>query len=259
MSQKEGPQLKKRLKPPKPTSLELPIEEAKFRFELTIGQIFFRTFLLIVAFGWMFIFGIMIGRGLPLVGSTEESLRAQFFKYLGLAKQPEPPIQNAANTWEKPEEMLKALDYHEALTKTAKVVDPSSPPAKKKEEPPTKKTDASKNAKVEKQQPPNEKTEKKSPPPEEKKVEEEDLPPEDAGGAYTLMIASLRTPEYANRLVEKLRAKGYSPRVEVINSGGKQWHRVMLGAFDDNAKAVQFATQFNQKEKMQGLVVRHGP
>ena len=47
-----------------------------FRFELGFKEVVFYSVGLLLALSWMFVFGTLIGRGIPLVSSDEISLRA---------------------------------------------------------------------------------------------------------------------------------------------------------------------------------------
>ena len=72
-----------------------------------------------------------------------------------------------------------------------------------------------------------------------------------------MLAASLKDSSNAERLVNKLQAKGYTPTMETIDmpeSG--RWTRVLVGSFDSREEALKFAAQFNRKENVQGLVIR---
>jgi len=78
--------------------------------------------------------------------------------------------------------------------------------------------------------------------------------PGPAAEQYTLLVASLRQSE-AQVLIEKLRARGYSPRVESLDLGTATWTRILLGSFPSREAAILFADDFNSKENLQALVV----
>lgn len=74
-----------------------------------------------------------------------------------------------------------------------------------------------------------------------------------AGGQYTLLVGSLKEAE-AQVLIERLKARGYSPRAETIDLGTVKWDRVLLGSFPSRESAIKFAEEFNSKENLEALV-----
>lgn len=81
---------------------------------------------------------------------------------------------------------------------------------------------------------------------------------DDTKGNFSLQTISLRGKENAYTFVEELQAKGYTARVETADLGSNGvWYRVMVGNFETREEALDFAAQFQQKERMQGLVVRN--
>ena len=47
---------------------------------------------------------------------------------------------------------------------------------------------------------------------------------------FSLLVSSMKEAENAQRLLEQLRAKGYSPRIETVTLGGSgRWNRVLIG------------------------------
>jgi cell division septation protein DedD len=67
-------------------------------------------------------------------------------------------------------------------------------------------------------------------------------------------VASLKEPD-AQVLIEKLKLRGYSPRVESLDLGAARWTRILLGSFPSREAAIIFADEFNSKENLQALVV----
>jgi cell division septation protein DedD len=242
VSAKEKLDFKKQSKQKKPSKplklLDSPQEPRRFRFELTPAQVLLRTAGFILILIWMFALGVVVGRGLPLIDPTEDTIQAYLVRFLGLAEQPPPPVENASETWKDPEEVLAKLEYQEKLGQEPRPDVPLSSLKKKT-------TDKASPKSVSEQSPQKEET------------AQEETPTEDAKGPYALMVASMRIPKYAENLVKKLKAKGYSARVETVTgTGGRPWHRVMVGPFETQKEAREFAAEFNRKENMQGLVVR---
>jgi cell division septation protein DedD len=83
------------------------------------------------------------------------------------------------------------------------------------------------------------------------------VPPGIVSEHFTVLVSSLKDADNAQKLVEQLRAKGYSSRIENLNLGGSgRWNRVLIGTFKNREEALRFASEFNRKERMEGLVIR---
>lgn len=229
----------------------------KYRFELSKKRLVLYTLSLVVALCWMFILGVLVGRGVALVSSEDLSIRAGFMRFLGLGRQAGEPAVKAAETWGDPKKILESLNYYEDLTqKGGTSLDASPRPVEQAPTPqpgePVKEAAREVTAKAPPQAPP-EKTAlspaEKSPPPAST--------PAPPGEQYTLLVASLKDAENAQRLVEQLKGKGYSPRLEALDlNGGGRWNRVLVGSFSSREAALKFAAEFNRKEKLEGLVIR---
>jgi cell division septation protein DedD len=230
-------------------------------FELSPIRVGLYSCCLVLALCWMFVFGVLVGRGIPLVDLDSTSLRAQLIRFLGLARQPVPPTEHAADTWD-PQTVLKSLDYYENLTQTdapqtTQQKEPSKATIAKGKE--TDKDAAAQKAKTLGQQagstqPENERTEGEK----TAKNALKEAPLLGKGEEhFTLLVVSLRDAANAQKLVDQLKTKGYSPRLENLdlNTGGR-WNRVLLGSFESREDALRFAAEFNRKEHMEGLVIR---
>ncbi len=242
------------------TDQDEPVKKPKrYRIELGFKEVFFYAFGLFVALAWMFVFGILIGRGIPLVSSDEISLSAHLMRFLGLGKQVvRQPQPETAETFSSPQEMLQALDYYKDLTQgdapntpTLRPL-PTMPTTQPKQ--PTPETPGPKTKAPGEQPQPS-----KDPrgPPSLQAPAPEPRPPATASEHFTLLVSSLKDADNAQKLVEQLRAKGYSPRIETLNlSGSGRWNRVLIGFFQNREEALRFASEFNRKEHTEGLVIR---
>jgi cell division septation protein DedD len=246
----------------------------------------------------MFAFGILVGRGLPLVSSKDFSLRAEFIRFLGLGREVAPLPEDVATTWEDPKKMLEALDYYEDLTRKGTAGPSGTPaaPAPPKSEAPAVAAVAQKKAGAERSEQPQAQsapaqnqaqshasTENQSPPDTSKnskpslaiqpppaqpvKAEEpkaapkkaapEVAAPDNGSEHFTLLIASLRDTERAQLLVDQLRSKGHTARLQALNlDGSGRWNRVLVGSFRNREEALRFSADFNRKERMEALVIR---
>jgi cell division septation protein DedD len=233
----------------------------RYRIEVGFKGLVFYSLGLLLALTWMFVFGILVGRGIPLVSSEEISVRAHLLRFLGLgtqvAKQAEPEV---AEEFDSPRDMLSALDYYLHLTGIKKEAGPPALRPVPTLPPPT--------ARLPGETPPQT---PKSPaavpsprPPEQgagsapqPAAANEPGPPEHLTEHFSLLVSSMKEAENAQRLLEQLRSKGYAPRIESVNLGGSgRWNRVLIGYFPNREEAMRFAAEFNRKERMEGLVVR---
>ncbi len=222
-------------------------------------EVIFYSFGLVLALAWMFVFGILIGRGIPLVSSDELSLNAHLMRFLGLGKQAaQQPPPEAAETFDSPQSMLQTLDYFQDLTQSDAPNAPSlrrlptmptPPPKQPAPETPDQKTKAP----AEQPKPPSDPRSPHS----LQAPSREPGPPATGSEHFTLLVSSLKDADNAQKLVDQLRTKGYSPRIETLNlSGSGRWNRVLIGFFPNRDEALRFASEFNRKEHTEGLVIR---
>ncbi|MGC9967119.1 MAG: SPOR domain-containing protein [Syntrophobacteraceae bacterium] len=225
-------------------------DEKRYRFDLSTGKLVFYGSSFVLALCFMFALGIFVGRGAAVVGPDDTSVKGGFLRFLGLGKQTGRPSAKAAATWEDPRKILESLKYYEDLTRKggvplAAVPKPPEPvaevPAAELAKEPAK--EPAKHGAASRQQ-----AEKPSAPQAERPQKAEL-----AGEQYTLLVASLKETE-AQALIEKLKARGYSPRVEALDLGTVKWNRILLGSFPSRESAIKFADEFNSKENLGALV-----
>lgn len=228
-----------------------------YHFELSAVRLGFYSCCLVLALSWMFVLGVLLGRGMPLVDIDSKELTAQLLRFLGLARPAVQPVENAAETWD-PQTVLKSLDYYESLTQKDSPDEKQAPTASSGKGKETGKEAAAQKAKLAAQEPPAPGTEATRADGEKDGRATKEPPPGGKGEEhFTLLVVSLRDAANAAKLVEQLKSKGYSPRLENIdlNTGGR-WNRVLVGSFGSREEALHFAAEFNRKEHMEGLVIR---
>jgi len=230
----------------------------RYKFELGFKEVFFVGFGLLLVLSWMFVFGILVGRGIPLVSSEEISVRAHLLRFLGLGPQAARESQpEAEEHFDSPRDMLKTLNYYKDLTQKS---GEGSPPLRHLQTmPTTPHRQVPGDASSAKQKP--------APGPQPSPADPagsgvsanaaETGPPEHLAEHFSLLISSMKEAENAQRLFEQLRGKGYAPRIETVKLGSSGlWNRVLIGYFANREEATRFAAEFNRKERMEALVVR---
>lgn len=228
----------------------------RYRFEYTFPQLLLRAFAAVMVCSWMFALGVFVGRGVPVAESGNVSLRDQFMRVLGLTREPAGRSGRAAEIWEDPEKTLAELDYHAALTQR-----PHSSPEKssgksesfvKGRVPKTAAAPATVHSPQE-----SARAEDQAP------GKKEEAPPPPivlATGQFSVLIASMSRQENAQKMLQQLQSKGYSPQMEVIkNTEGVRWYRILVGSFKDREEAQRYVADLNRREKLQAMVIRTGP
>jgi len=218
-----------------------------YRFDLSRNKLVFYALSFVLSLCFMFTLGIFVGRGVPMVRPDDFSMKARFLRFLGLEKQIGEPFPKAAATWEDPKKMLESLNYYDDLTHKGgtpidaapKVIEPvPEAPVPEPAKEPAKRAAAPRHPAGKPSAPQPDKPGTAGP----------------AAGQYTLLVASLKEPD-AQVLIEKLKLRGYSPRVESLDLGAARWTRILLGSFPSREAAIIFADEFNSKENLQALVV----
>ncbi len=225
----------------------------RYRFELSRLQFSLCCFGFLAALSWMFVFGLLVGRGVPLVDPSDISFHAVFLRFLGLDKSPAKPPPNAAQTWEDQKKMLETLKYYEDLTQRSVSLGPKPTPSLPG-------AASQLTAKGSSENPADVKQKATAGPETAETPQAQPVPdpsgPESSGEHFTLLISSLRDSENAQRLLDQLKTKGYPVRIESLDLSGARWNRVLVGSFQSRTDALRFAAEFNRKEKMEGLVIR---
>ncbi len=73
-------------------------------------------------------------------------------------------------------------------------------------------------------------------------------------GKYVVQAGSFRKIESANRLVAKLKSKGYSAYWKEKDVEGKKWFRVYLGSFADHDAALAMVQKARAEEKLDPMI-----
>jgi len=77
----------------------------------------------------------------------------------------------------------------------------------------------------------------------------------DTGRILTIQVASLKDPKAADKLVTKLKKKGYAAYKTTVDISGKgTWHRVRIGHFKNRADAKKILNKL-RKENQKGILM----
>jgi len=177
-------------------------------------------FLIFFLCAWMFVLGVLVGRGTAPVkfdiAALEKKIEAS--KKDDLGKQKEMPVQKEAVTVKDKTE----LDFYEALEENK--VDTKVPALQKPK---------AVERKIEK---PVKSSQKKKSKKEKVAVVEKTHA---AGPIYTIQAASVKDPKDADQLVQKLKKSGYPAYRAIGKIPGKGiWFRVRIGKYKSKSEAL---------------------
>lgn len=241
----------------------------RYHLEFSGSSIFFWSLALFFLMGWLFILGILVGRGFlneKLENISE--LKSSIAKLQRMVKEKESSQKIGEKGPDKGPEFAfykelvdekggktgrqKPADDKDAGTTKAEVeprkeiekkAESIPEPAKPAESLPANSDRVEEGVRI------NAEAQKK--PPQESKIGEE------KSGAFSLQVASLTTSGQAQKLVATLKNRGYSSFINKVNIGGKTYYRVHCGPFSSRQEALSFKKAFSAKEKMEGIIARH--
>jgi cell division septation protein DedD len=209
----------------------------RYQLEFSFTSLFFWSLGLLFILGWIFVLGILVGRGfLPEGVKNLTELRSQITKLQDMvSKKKNSDLDVIKNSKKTP----KFAFYEELSKKKEEPVNVPKPPKKKTD----KKETATKPEPVEKIE---------AVPPVQKKPAQavED------GAKYTVQIASLEREIQAIRMVNEMVARGYPAFYLKANVRGKTYFRVRCGRFVSRKEADEFLKLLAGREKIKGFVAR---
>ena len=190
----------------------------------------FWFFLLFFTSGWMFFLGVLVGRGTAPVHFDIEKLQKELagLKQAAIEKEERrykisPKATSDANTF----------DFYETLK--GKKSNVKLYPNKSKKRGTLDKKKAAKTLQDSRTSVSSKKT--------------------DTGRILTIQVASLKDPKAADKLVTKLKKKGYAAYKTTADISGKgTWHRVRIGYFKNRADAKKILNKL-RKENRKGILM----
>ncbi len=192
----------------------------------------FWFFLLFFTSGWMFFLGVLVGRGTAPVHFDIEKLQKELagLKQAAIEKEERRYKISPKATFD-----ANVFSFYETLKGKKSNVKLYPNKSKKRETPDKKK--AAKTLQDSRTSASNKKT--------------------DTGRILTIQVASLKDPKAANKLVTKLKKKGYDAYKTTADISGKgTWHRVRIGYFKNRADAKKILNRLRKENRKVILMYR---
>jgi cell division septation protein DedD len=212
-------------------------------FQISRKGLFIWIGLIVFMAVWMFVLGVMVGRGMAPVnmeaGKLEQELAEEKARMLE-EKQESAVSAAAGQTDEKPQ-----LGFYEALKNPGREADfklakPAKPVRRKPAAKPRPKAKA----------PPKPVSRPEIKPPAAPKPA-----PASVSGHFTIQVASVQDIKGAERMVTGLRAKGYQAyQIRSDIEGKGIWYRIRVGGFEDRGDAEKTLKKL-KNDKYGGIVV----
>jgi len=219
----------------------------KYHIEMTSFSIFVWAFCLFFLLTWIFVLGILVGRGFfPSAVSAISDIKGQIGRLQGIVAknhEPDPPKKAASDP---------KLAFYDRLSDkkdaAQKEKDIGRPPqiAKKSLE---KKDEAPKAV-----PPPPSAVPKERPPSSGVMHKGGDAPPGEA--RYTIQLASLELASQAEKMSNRLVKRGFPAYFYDVKVKGKTYYRVRCGRFATRKEAEAFAEKLKKEAGVKGFITR---
>ena len=213
----------------------------KYFMQLT-GKGFFLTLcLFFLISGWMFVLGVLVGRGTAPVNFDIQALQTELMALKeSMIKQENRVIETAPGKTDS----KAAFDFYEVL-KGQKIDEEIQIPAKEKE-PLVATLPELKSSKQEIESKPSQ---------EDRSISS--IKKAVKGGRIAVQVASTKDPNSADTMVSKLKEMGYDAfRTVAEISGRGTWYRVRVGPYQTKPDAEQVLRKL-RKEAFEGIIVRN--
>lgn len=226
----------------------------RYRVDLSRTSLFFWCLGTLFLLGWIFVLGILVGRGFfPQGVETLSKLRIPIGRLQGVVGS-----RKASDL-----DSIKGLDknpefefYDQLSVKKGELAKKNKSGAKKT----ARQTELSKRFETDKLSAEQVEAPKKDQSTFNKGGGETkpagEIKPMDTGGAYTVQVASLDSESKAVKMAGQLESKDYPAYVHKVNVKNKTYYRVTCGKFKDKKAAGDFKSLLYQKEKIKGFVTK---
>ena len=215
---------------------------SKYMLQMTRKGVFLGICLFFFISAWMFILGVLVGRGTAPVHFDIEVLQNELIALKeSIIKQEQDKQRADAALVEKKQE----LDFYEALKGTKQEEELKLKPQEQKIKPPAAKKAPTKTLAARKNAPTSLK----------KKTAAEKSSA--SKGSYTVQVVSTKDSRAADQVVKKLQKKGYRAyKVKAEITGKGTWFRVRVGGFSSRSEADRMYKKLS-KEGYKGMVVKN--
>jgi cell division septation protein DedD len=220
----------------------------KYHIEMTPLSLFFWVFGLCFLLTWVFVLGVLVGRGfLPSAVSTISDLKAQVTRLQGLVshgKPANPSSPKAADSDPK-------LAFYEKLSGKKEDVKKKGQQEEKTESPVREGVRTT-----------PESAQKGSSDPRKHEVQgtagsAADSPPTSRSGEqFTVQLAALEDRGKAESTVQQLKGRGFDAYFHEVKVKGKMYYRVRCGKFKTREDAALYAKKLTDQAGMNGFVTK---
>ena len=218
----------------------------KHSIEITPISVVMWLFVSIFILGWIFVLGILVGKGyLPTEGGTISGIKDKLSRLPIIARLSEP---------EEPKEIKKPepdpkLAFYEKLSSKKDAVKKRNVIEERVENVPKNNTVQEKDQTVS-----NPYTEKQGL--EKNSTLYENSKSSDQKVQYTVQLASLGKKESAETMINQLVSKGYPAYYYMVKVNEKIYYRIRCGKFNTMEEATNYADRLEMEEGIRGFVSR---
>lgn len=215
----------------------------KYFLQLTGKGFFLILCLLFLVSGWMFVLGVLVGRGTAPVNFDIQALQKEL---MALKESVLKQESRAIETPPGKTDSKAAFDFYEVLKGKKQEEEIKIPPKKKK-------PSASTATVAKSNEPPTKLQEPKA----EKAIAPTPVKRAVKGGIMAVQVASTKDAGSADEMVAKLKRMGYDAFRTVAKIAGKgTWYRVRVGPYRTRSDAEQVLKAL-RKDAFEGIVVRN--
>jgi cell division septation protein DedD len=235
----------------------------KYQIEMTSWSIFLWISCLSLLLAWVFVLGILVGRGfIPESVTMISDIKNQLNKLQEMVSYNKRPTPESVK---KEDSDAKLAFYNDLLSKKEMDKGRGIPEAKaepqkretiQKKSPTTEERLAEIRAEVSGKEGNAETKTEGHPEVNPKEPLRAQQPVSPAKGGYTLQLASLEEKSKAEETMKKLINRGYDAYFYEVKVRGKTWYRVRSGRFATRDEAEEFAGKIFKETKMKGLVTK---
>jgi len=226
----------------------------KYQIEMTSLSVFLWGFCLFFLLGWIFLLGILVGRGFltaTVPGISE--LKDQVNKLQEMIT----PNKNSGTKPNKKEDLEPKLAFYERLSNKKDTAKTGGAPERKGETF-QKGTGGATSQAAQEGQPEGRAANSRIETPQKHGVQSLQGPPDSVsprGGQFTVQLASLEEKSGAERMIRRLGEKGYDAYYYEAEVRGKTYYRIRCGRFTNREEAGAFARKLAKTAGMKGFVI----